>query len=290
MYKRILVLVDEREATQAAILHAIGLAQTHRADILFFYILPRYVIATFDMNPAVALSPEEFQSQANDHAYNLLMAASKLAEQAGVQSFRAMGSGADDVHCICDIAHHRRCDQIVVGTDGHNAVMRILSGSIVPGLISWASVPVLVCRDTGSSGGSGRRAGASIRARQRREERMRRRYQEKNLHAPNHIFTGTRAGSQQFNEWACPGAQTDAVTVGPQFLSNVFSRSRLCGLMRNDRSLQRINGSWHLFDRNDPLLGWLSAKNRQHLIAIGLKHEDVTFGLRFELVNHRGSH
>jgi hypothetical protein len=240
MYKRILVLVDEREATQAAILHAIGLAQTHRADILFFYILPRYVIATFDMNPAVALSPEEFQSQANDHAYNLLMVASKLAEQAGVQSFRA-------------------------------------------------SVPVLVCRDTGSSGGSGRRAGASIRARQRREERMRRRYQEKNLYAPNHIFTGTRAASQQFNEWACPGAQTDAVTVGPQLLSNVFSRSRLCSLMRNDRSLQRINGSRYLFDRNDPLLRWLSAKNRQHLIAIGLKHEDVTLGLRFELVNHRGS-
>jgi nucleotide-binding universal stress UspA family protein len=173
MYKKILVLVDNREATQSAIRQAIGLAQIHRADILFFCILPRYVFATVDMLPAVALSPEEFQSQANDLAHTQLVSASKLAEQAGVQSFRVMGSGVDDVQCICDMAQRRHCDLIVVGTDGHNAVMRILSGSVIPGLITAAPVPVLVCRsDAGEA--SARRARTALRARQRREQLSRR--------------------------------------------------------------------------------------------------------------------
>jgi len=46
--------------------------------------------------------------------------------------------------------------------------------------LSAASVPVLVCRDTGSSGGFGRRASVAIRARQRRLELMERRSKERN--------------------------------------------------------------------------------------------------------------
>ena len=180
MYRKILVLVDEREATQTAIRQAIAMARIHRADILFFCILPRYVFATFDMLPAVALSPEAFQRQAHDHAHTLLAAASRLAEQAGVQSFGAMGSGTDDVQCICEMAEHRHCDLIVVGTDGHNAVMRLLSGSVIPGLITAATVPVLVCRNHDARDLQKRRSLASLRARQRREDLSRRRNRETN--------------------------------------------------------------------------------------------------------------
>lgn len=180
MYRKILVLVDDRVVTQSAIRQAIEMATVHRADILFFYILPRYVLAAGDMLAAVALSPEELQRHAHDQAHTLLVAASRLAEQAGVQSFRAMGSGADDVQCICDIASNRHCDLIVVGTDGHNAVMRILSGSVIPGLITAATVPVLVCRGSTRSDPQGRRARATLRARQRREERSRGRSNEEN--------------------------------------------------------------------------------------------------------------
>lgn len=180
MYKKLLVLVDDREVTQSAIRQAIEMARVHRADILFFCILPRYVVPTFDALPAMALSPEEFQSQANDHAHTLLVAASELAEQAGVQSFRAMGSGGDDVQCICDMARNRHCDLIVVATDGDNAVMRILSGSIIPGLITAATVPVLVCRHIDPKTAHGRRAWASLQARQRREQRSRPRSGESN--------------------------------------------------------------------------------------------------------------
>lgn len=180
MYRKLLVLVDDRLDTQSATLEAIEIAQVHGAVILFFYILPPYRFPISDIPPAVALSPEEFQRQANAHAHTLLVAASELAELAGVQSYRAMGSSADNVQCVCDIAERRQCDLIVVGTDGHNAMMRILEGSIIPGLITAARVPVLICRGSVSGDGLERGSRASLKARERREALPRQRNSAEN--------------------------------------------------------------------------------------------------------------
>lgn len=180
MYKKILVLVDDRAVTQSAIRQGVEMALVHRADILFFHVLPRYVFPGFDILPVGDLSPEEFQAKAHAHAHTILAAASELAERAGVQSYRAMGSGADDAQCVSDAADKRHCDLIVVGTEGRNAVMRILNGSIIPGLITVATVPVLICRDASALAGSGRRAVSALRARQRRIELSERRVREDN--------------------------------------------------------------------------------------------------------------
>jgi hypothetical protein len=48
---------------------------------------------------------------------------------------------------IAGMAVDEACDLIVVGHRGRNAVMRLLSGSLVPGLITAAAIPVLICRD-----------------------------------------------------------------------------------------------------------------------------------------------
>ena len=53
--------------------------------------------------------------------------------------------------------HH--CDLIVVATEGRNAVMRILLGSVLPGLITAATVPVLVGRPQGAARPPGLRSG-----------------------------------------------------------------------------------------------------------------------------------
>jgi nucleotide-binding universal stress UspA family protein len=133
MYKKILVVVDEREISQSAIDQGIALARVHRADILFFYVLPEG-------------TPEEFQRQSSEQASQRLAAASAQAERAGVHSHRAMGTGTDDAHCVAEAATQRHCDLIVVATEEKNAVVRLLTGSIVPGLISAATVPLLICR------------------------------------------------------------------------------------------------------------------------------------------------
>jgi hypothetical protein len=103
-----------------------------------------------------------------------------MAEGAGIQSYGVIGSGADDSHSVADAAQKRHCDLIVVGTDGRNAVLRLLSESIVPGLISDATVPVLVCKKSVQTGGVSRHTRLVIRARMKQAERLERRFREEN--------------------------------------------------------------------------------------------------------------
>jgi len=180
MYKRILVVVDDRVVTQSVIKQAIVMAQALRADIHFFYTLSVPEVASFDILPVAEITGEHLQREATARAQVLLGAASELAERAGIQSFQVIGPGGEAAQSVADAAARKQCDLIMVGTEGRNAVLRLLSGSIVPRLISAASVPVLVCRDTGSDGGIGRRTSVSMRARQRRRELLERRCAESN--------------------------------------------------------------------------------------------------------------
>lgn len=147
MFQKILVVVDDRSVTQSAIDQAIQAAQTHRADIFFFCVLPPYSYPAVDMLPVAEEVAEDLQVKAAEEASRLLAAASAWAERCGVHSHRATATSADAAYTVADAAVKRHCDLIVVGTEEQNAVVRLLNGSIVPGLISKATVPVMVCRD-----------------------------------------------------------------------------------------------------------------------------------------------
>jgi nucleotide-binding universal stress UspA family protein len=179
MYKKILVVVDDRVVTQSAIRQSIEMAHALRADIHFCYVLPSPAVMGFEFLPMAEQANDDLQNEAIVHAKNILDAAVELAEQADILSFGVVASGADGAQCVAEVAKKRHCDLIVVGTEETNAVLRILNGSIVPGLISRATVPVLVCRE-GSSGGFRRRATVSSRAKQRRLELRDRRRREAN--------------------------------------------------------------------------------------------------------------
>lgn len=147
MVRKILVVVDDRPVTQSAIDQGIEMAQTYRADIFFFCVLPQYVYPAVDMLPALDVSGEDFKVKAAGAASRLLGAASAWAERCGIHSHAATTTAADAAQAVADAAAKRHCDLIVVGTEEQNAVVRLISGSIVPGLISKATVPVLICRN-----------------------------------------------------------------------------------------------------------------------------------------------
>jgi len=159
MYKKILVVITGHAASREAVRHAVQIAGVHGSELLFLYVLPRYVIPIADMPPAVLEPPEEFLRAARETGSTQLEEAMRDAEAAGVMSNRSMTSGPDDALSIADAAVKHRCDLIVVATEGRNAVMRILSGSVIPGLITVATVPVLVCRPEGTARASGLRQG-----------------------------------------------------------------------------------------------------------------------------------
>ena len=147
MYKRLLIVVDSRPVSDAAIREGLTLAQAHGAEVVFFSVLPRYTVPVADMPPFPMLSPQQFLRATRSNAQKRLSEATAQAEKAGVASRTAMGSGEDDSHCIAEAASRRRCDIVVVATEGRNALLRLLTGSVVPGLITASPVPVLVCKD-----------------------------------------------------------------------------------------------------------------------------------------------
>lgn len=53
---------------------------------------------------------------------------------------------------LAALADTAACDLIVAAHEGHNALLQLLSGSLLPGLVTAAAVPVLVCRDRDRAG------------------------------------------------------------------------------------------------------------------------------------------
>ncbi|MFZ4288572.1 universal stress protein [Variovorax sp. HJSM1_2] len=148
MYKKIFIVVNDGPACQAAIREGVALAQAVNAEVLFHYVLPRNVLPVTDLPPVVMPPPEQLQREASELAQRILHAASAIAESAGVRSQSITATAADDAHCVADATKQHQCDLIVAGTENRNSVMRILTGSIVPGLITLAPTPVLICHAT----------------------------------------------------------------------------------------------------------------------------------------------
>jgi len=148
MYERILIVVDASAASRAATAEGVRLAQVHGAEVVFFAILPRYVMPVTDFAVMGMPAADEFQRDANAHARRVLAAATELADNAGVASRTATDSSVHDADCVVDAARSRHCDLIVVPSVGDNAVMRLIAGSVIPGLITRATIPVLVVSDS----------------------------------------------------------------------------------------------------------------------------------------------
>ena len=157
MYKKILVVVSTDASSRTAVRHAVDLAAVHGAELLFLHVLPRHALPIAEMPPAALEPPEEYLRATKEVGTRLLAAAMRDAETAGVMSNRCMPAASDEVSCICEAAARHRCDLIVVATEGRNAVMRLLTGSVIPGLITIAPVPVLICRPSESDLAGARR-------------------------------------------------------------------------------------------------------------------------------------
>lgn len=159
MFKKILVLVDDQPASLQAIRQGVELARVNNGEILFFHLLPNFDLLPVAMHDGIAPRPKDYEQATRSEASALLHRASAMAEAAGVYSARSMGSSGAQTQamCVAEVADKRRCELIVVGSSSRNALVRLIGGSIIPGLISCAWVPVLVCQTRDASGKTKRR-------------------------------------------------------------------------------------------------------------------------------------
>jgi len=142
----LLLLLSEGAAGVAARAQALLLARELDAPLIGVYLLPTWTAPIADVPLADAVTQQAFQASARAQAEVLMRTAGAEASAAGVNWQPLIHPAAQAVPTLCELAVQRRCRFLIVGTDSHNAVWRLLGGDPVPGLISHAPVPVLVCK------------------------------------------------------------------------------------------------------------------------------------------------
>lgn len=148
MYQRILVVITDRPGSQVAVEHSIGLAQAHGADLFFVSVLSQPVGTVAEIAPVPPIATiQDVERELRRRADALLGEAQVRAAQAGVRSQALCTPSADAVRFVATVAGEQGCDLVVVAAEPRNAVMRLLTGSLVPGLITQVPVPVLVCHE-----------------------------------------------------------------------------------------------------------------------------------------------
>lgn len=148
MHDRILIVVDDASTSEPAVQEGLALARALGAEVVLLGVMPMQGAPVADMPVMGLVGCADFEPLARDDAQRRLQAATDAADRAGVRSRSLVGEGLDPVHSIAEAAQSLHCGLIVVGSEGRNAVMRLLTGSVIPGLITHARVPVLVCRDS----------------------------------------------------------------------------------------------------------------------------------------------
>lgn len=154
MYERILIVLEDHLAARAAVKEGTALAKVHGAHVVFFCMIPQPVVALPDAPPLMAVSPKDYQIEARARSERLLAAAARVATRRGVPSSGVLGHDFNESDCVLDAAAQQGCSLIVVASEGQNALVRLVSGNVIPRLITASPVPVLVCQ------GNPRRAAA----------------------------------------------------------------------------------------------------------------------------------
>jgi|JI8StandDraft_2_1071088.scaffolds.fasta_scaffold16389_4 nucleotide-binding universal stress UspA family protein len=159
---RVMAVLEDRPGALAAVQRAVALAELLRGELCIVQPTPRELPLALDGSAIVPLADERLSEALRDRAAGRLAEAVQLARDAGVPASTLRVEGAFTGHTLADLVARQGCVMVVVATEGHNAVMRMVVGSIIPGLITHATVPLLIVRDTppGVDLASGRRRGA----------------------------------------------------------------------------------------------------------------------------------
>jgi nucleotide-binding universal stress UspA family protein len=146
MYPRILVFLADEALCRPAVDEAVALARIHGSELAFACVLPNYAIPLADMPMATVPLPDEFQQAAQRNAEQMMASAMARAKEAGVACRQEIVQGPEDEQTVLELAQRLGCGLIVVASSGHNAIVRLLSGSVIPGLITQSTIPLLIVR------------------------------------------------------------------------------------------------------------------------------------------------
>lgn len=157
---RILVVLDDAGPMGVAFERGLTLARDRSSELLFVHVASSGPGPVVDVAGMVMDLDERLAAEAQRQSQALVSSACRLASQAGLAASGLSMPASTSAVDIARLAVDRACRLVVVGHRGDNALLRLLSGSPIPGLITSTMVPLLICRECGrppSRPGPGRR-------------------------------------------------------------------------------------------------------------------------------------
>ncbi len=139
MYSEILVPTDGSPASDAAIEHAIDIADRYDARVHSLYVVDGAAYSTLEAGADVVV--EALESEGEEATGRV----STAAENAGVDCTTTVVTGTA-YRSIRDYVDERGIDLIVMGTHGRKGLDRYLLGSVTERVVRTSDVPVLTVR------------------------------------------------------------------------------------------------------------------------------------------------
>lgn len=144
--QRILVVLEDGDLVPVAQRQGLALAHELSAELLFVHLKPFDTVPVVDAAEIVACSNDRLAVEIQLQSQRLLASACAAAAKLGLTALGISLPAGTTAKDIARLAAEQACDLIVVANRGRNAVMRLLTGSRIPGLITSAASPVLICR------------------------------------------------------------------------------------------------------------------------------------------------
>lgn len=139
--KTILVAFDGSESAIKGVRTAIELSRAMGAQLELVYVLPPILLP-----PSVyADTIQKIEEGNREAAQDVLKLGAKIVTDAGATCDTVMLHGAP-AEAMADLALAERFWGVVIGAKGHNALSRVMLGSVADRLVHICSKPVLVVR------------------------------------------------------------------------------------------------------------------------------------------------
>jgi nucleotide-binding universal stress UspA family protein len=147
MYKRILVATDGSKLSNAAVAHAIGLANITGAEVVALKVVPRYPQTYFEGGVALAAAEvERIEKQWQDEALEAVNAVKAAGQKVEVKVKPVTVKSDLIAEAIIAAAKRNKVDLIVMASHGRKGIKRLLLGSETQQVLTHSTVPVLVLR------------------------------------------------------------------------------------------------------------------------------------------------
>jgi nucleotide-binding universal stress UspA family protein len=147
VFKHLLIVVECREGAWSAVVQGLALALRHEATVTLALAVPHSAAVMVDMPGMPVLGGDASSLEVARYGQQAMLRAKHEADRLGVQSRTECIDFAGLPSALAVRARAVGADVIVMACEPVNAVVRLVTGSLVPGVLTASSVPVLVCPD-----------------------------------------------------------------------------------------------------------------------------------------------